>query len=263
MPTLKLVIEYNGKNFHGWQRQPDQRTIQEELWRALSIVTRQTISPLRASGRTDAGVHAKGQVVSFKLPLSTDLGKLSRGVSHLLRGEVTVCSAEEVPDDFHPGIDATHKQYSYRVLNRDTPPVLNAHTTWHIPHHLDIERMREEARYLIGEHDFSSFRDSGCTATTAVKTIYDITIEKQGPELIFYVVGSGFLKQMVRNIVGTLTDIGRGRIRDKTILDILQKRDRRVAGVTAPAHGLTLDWVSYESAPEESSISPQALGCSK
>ena len=247
MPTLKLVIEYNGKNFHGWQRQPDQRTIQEELWRALSIVTRQTISPLRASGRTDAGVHAKGQVVSFKLPLSTDLGKLSRGVSHLLRGEVTVCSAEEVPDDFHPGIDATHKQYSYRVLNRDTPPVLNAHTTWHIPHHLDIERMREEARYLIGEHDFSSFRDSGCTATTAVKTIYDITIEKQGPELIFYVVGSGFLKQMVRGIAGTLLQVGEDR-RDPLCFDeILRTQDRQKVGPTAPARALWLEKVWYPS----------------
>lgn len=250
MPTIKLVIEYNGKNFHGWQRQPKQRTIQEELGRVLGVITRQKISSLCASGRTDSGVHAKGQVVSFKIPSSTDLDKLARGVSHLLRGELTVLSAAEVAERFHPVIDATHKQYSYTVLNRPTPPVLQAHTTWHIPYVLDVQRMREEAQYLVGQHDFSAFRDSGCTAVSAVKTIFSISVEERGQEIMFYVVGSGFLKQMVRNIVGTLTDIGRGRIQDRTVRDILKSKDRRVAGITAPAHGLTLEWVSYEPLPD-------------
>ena len=246
MPTVKLVIEYDGSGFRGWQQQPDQRTIQEELRRVIGIVTRQKVSPLKASGRTDAGVHARGQVVSFSIEEGVDLDKLARGVSHLLRGEVSVISAEFVSDSFHPGINATHKQYSYRVLNRPTPQVLNAHCTWHIAHVLDVPLMKSESRYLLGQHDFSAFRDSSCTATNPVKTIYDISIVEHQREITFYVIGSGFLKQMVRNIVGTLTDIGRGRMRGLMLKDILESRDRRMAGVTAPAHGLTLDWVSYD-----------------
>ncbi len=160
-------------------------------------------------------------------------------------------SAEVVSDSFHPGIHATHKQYSYRVLSRPTPPVLNAHCTWHIAHALDVPLMRSESRCLLGQHDFSSFRDSGCTATNPVKTIYDISIVEHQQEIVFSIIGSGFLKQMVRNIVGTLTDIGRGRMRGLMLKDILESRDRRMAGVTAPAHGLTLDWVSYDPISQE------------
>jgi tRNA pseudouridine38-40 synthase len=243
---IKLIVEYNGSRFHGWQKQPSLRTVQSELERILSVVIRHPTGPLHAAGRTDSGVHARGQVVTFRTEHEVDLHRLIGGVSHLMKGELTVVSAEFVPLDFHPGISSTHKQYSYRILNRPSPAVLDAHTLWHIAHPLDFDRMQSDAKLLIGTHDFSSFRDSMCTATSATKTIYRSYFERQGDLLIYYVVGTGFLKQMVRNIVGTLTDIGRGRIHDRSFLEIMAARDRRRAGVTAPPHGLTMDWVSYE-----------------
>jgi tRNA pseudouridine38-40 synthase len=251
--TVKLIVEYNGRNFHGWQKQPGLRTVQGELERVLSVVLRRPVGSLHAAGRTDAGVHARGQVVTFRTEHEVDLHKMLGGVSHLLKGELTVVHAEYVPEGFHPGISSTHKQYSYRILNRPTPAVLDAHQIWHIAHSLDLPLMEQESRQLVGTHDFSSFRDSTCTASTPIKTIYQLTWERVGDVLTMRVVGSGFLKQMVRNIVGTLTDIGRGRIRDRDVARILSAKDRRVAGVTAPAHGLCMDWVSYDPIKDHSS----------
>lgn len=247
MPKVKLIVEYNGRHFHGWQKQPGLRTVQGELERVLSVILREPAGTLHAAGRTDAGVHARGQVVTFKTD-SDDLGlyRLCNGVSHLMKGELSVLSAEYVPESFHPGISATCKQYSYRILNRATPAVLEAHLMWHISDPINLGRMIEEAHHLVGELDFSAFRDSTCTATTPVKTIYSIDIHTNKDVITFTVIGSGFLKQMVRNIVGTLSDIGRGRIRGRGVKEILESKDRRLAGVTAPAHGLSMDWVSYE-----------------
>lgn len=253
MRTVKLIVEYNGKGFHGWQKQPSLRTVQGELERVLSIVLRKPVGPLHAAGRTDAGVHARGQVVTFRTDDDLDLFRIAGGVSHIMKGELSVISAEWAPEGFHPGISARHKQYSYRVLNRATPAVLDAHTMWHIGHPLDCELMEREARALVGTHDFSSFRDSTCTASSPVKSIYRVDWSRTGDVLTFYVIGSGFLKQMVRNIVGTLTDLGRGRIRGRTVEQILLAKDRRIAGVTAPAHGLCMDWVSYEEYRDASS----------
>jgi len=246
VPNVKLIVEYNGRGFHGWQKQPNLKTVQSELERVLKIIVRSPMGPLHAAGRTDAGVHARGQVVTFRVDDPPELWRIANGVSHLMKGELAVISAEIVPDDFHPGISSTHKQYSYRILNRPTPAVLESHLMWHIAHRLDMELMQQQLSALIGEHDFSSFRDSSCTAKTPVKTIYNAHLTSTGDVITFTVVGSGFLKQMVRNIVGTLTDIGRGRLLDRTVQQVLEARDRRVAGVTAPAHGLTMDWVSYE-----------------
>lgn len=249
MPHVKLIVEYNGRGFHGWQKQPRLRTVQSELEKILSIVLRRPVGPLHAAGRTDAGVHARGQVVTFFIDDPCELWRIAQGVSHLMKGDLSVISAEYVEDSFHPGISSTHKQYSYRILNRATPAVLDAHTMWHIAPRLDLDRMRADARLLIGEHDFSSFRDSTCAAKSSVKTIYASVFEREGDVITYRVIGSGFLKQMVRNIVGTLTDIGRGRIRNRTFQEILDVRDRRQAGVTAPPHGLCMDWVSYAPLP--------------
>jgi len=257
VPNIKLIVEYNGRGFHGWQAQPGLRTVQGELGRVLRVVTRSDIGPLHAAGRTDAGVHARGQVVTFTIPEPVELWRISQGVSHLLKGELTVLSADYVSDDFHPGIHATHKQYSYRILNRPTPAVLEAHLMWHIAPPLDLERMREQLPFLGGTHDFSSFRDSSCTARDPVKTIYSATLQKQGGVVTFQVVGSGFLKQMVRNIVGTLVDIGRARLGGRSLSQVLEARDRRVAGVTAPAHGLSMDWVSYDEPPYSPGVRPE------
>lgn len=249
MPNVKLIVEYNGRGFYGWQKQPGLRTVQSELERVITIVLRRSPGPIHAAGRTDSGVHARGQVVTFTIPEPFDLWRIQQGVSHLLKGELTVLSAEYVPSEFHPGIAATHKQYSYRILNRATPAVLESHLMWHIAPPLDLVRMQEHLGCLIGEHDFSSFRDSCCVARSPVKTIYGISLTREGDVITFRVIGSGFLKQMVRNIVGTLTDIGRGRLHGKQLSEILAVKDRRQAGMTAPAHGLSMDWVSYDPVP--------------
>jgi tRNA pseudouridine38-40 synthase len=257
---IKLIVEYNGRGFHGWQKQPGLRTIQGELEKIISTVVRSPVGPLHAAGRTDAGVHARGQVVSFRTEHDVDLYRLAQGVSHLMKGELSVLKAEFVPLEFHPGISSTHKQYSYRVLNRATPAVLEAHTLWHIAPQLDLAQMQSNAALLVGTHDYSAFRDSTCTASSTVKTIYSSSWEQTGDLLIYRVVGSGFLKQMVRTIVGTLTDLARARIRDRTFADIMASKDRRMAGVTAPPHGLTMDWVSYE--PIEK-LNPARVICEK
>ncbi len=249
MPNVKLIVEYNGRGFHGWQKQPNLKTVQSELERVLKIIVRSPMGPLHAAGRTDAGVHARGQVVTFRVDDPPELWKIAQGVSHLMKGELAVILAEIVPDEFHPGISSTHKQYSYRILNRPTPAVLESHLMWHIAHRLDLRLMNEQLSSIIGEHDFSSFRDSSCTAKTPVKTIYSADLQVVDDIITFKVIGSGFLKQMVRNIVGTLTDIGRGRLHGRTMREVLDARDRRLAGVTAPAHGLTMDWVSYDPLP--------------
>jgi tRNA pseudouridine38-40 synthase len=255
--TVKLIVEYNGRHFHGWQKQPALKTVQSELERILSVVLRTPCGPLHAAGRTDAGVHARGQVVTFRTDADVDFRSLANGVSHLMKGELTVLSAEYAPEGFHPGISSTHKQYSYRILNRPTPAVLDAHMMWHIAQPIDLARMERDAELLVGTKDFSSLRDSSCTARSPVKTIYRSYFVCEGDIITYYVEGSGFLKQMVRNIVGTLTDIGRGRIRDRSFAQILAACDRRVAGVTAPAHGLCMDWVSYESVDLSTGITPQ------
>ncbi len=251
MPKIKLIVEYDGGQFHGWQKQPGLRTVQSELERILSVVCRQAVGPLHAAGRTDSGVHARGQVVTFTLAEEPDLWRLAQGVSHLMKGELAVLSAEVVHDSFHPGIDSTHKQYSYRVLNRPAPAVLDARKVWHISRPLNLELMQTCAASLIGEHDFSSFRDSECCAKSPIKTVYVSELERQPGGLIVYrVIGSGFLKQMVRNIVGSLVDVGRGRLAVSSFSEILANKDRRTAGVTAPAHALSMDWVSYAPLPD-------------
>jgi tRNA pseudouridine38-40 synthase len=251
VPKIKLVVEYDGSQFHGWQKQPGLRTVQSELEQVLAVVCRQPISPLHAAGRTDSGVHARGQVVTFTVSELPDLWRLAQGVSHLMKGELAVLSAEAVHDSFHPGVDSTHKQYSYRVLNRPSPAVLDARRVWHISRPLNLELMRACAASLVGEHDFSSFQDSECCAKSPVKTIYVSGIQAHPGGLVVYrVIGSGFLKQMVRNIVGSLVDVGRGRLKVLTFSELLESKDRRKAGVTAPAHGLSMDWVSYDPLPD-------------
>lgn len=250
MPRIKLIVEYDGGGFHGWQKQPNLRTVQSELERVLSIVCRGPVGPLHAAGRTDAGVHARGQVVTFRVDNPPELGRIVGGVSHLLKGELSVVSAEFCSEAFHPGISSTHKQYTYRIMNRPAPPVLDARRVWHLAHPLDVQIMREAAVVLEGTHDFSSFRDSECSAKTPVKTIFSINVQRESDLILVEVIGSGFLKQMVRNVVGTLVDMARGRLDPNSMLQVLSARDRRRAGVTAPAHGLCLEWVSYAPVPD-------------
>jgi len=246
MPTIRLIVEYDGSGFHGWQKQLNLRTVQAELERCVQIVTRSPIGPLHAAGRTDAGVHARAQVVTFRIGEVPDLYRLMHGVSHLMKGELAVLRADVVPDTFHPGKSATHKQYTYHIINRPAPAVLDKGRAWHVSHNLDLEVMRKNAAMIVGNHDFSSFRDSECTAGSPIKTVFSSELLADGADLQYRVVGSGFLKQMVRNIVGTLIGFGRGILPIPDVETLLAARDRRLAGITAPPHGLFLDWVAYD-----------------
>ena len=245
MPNVRLVLEYNGKGFHGWQSQPGLRTIETELKRALQIVLREEICSLYASGRTDAGVHAKGQVVNFKVSVEPDLERLKRSVSSLLRGELAVRSADFVDEGFHARKCALSKQYTYTIYHAANPPVLDRGQAWYVGATMDIERMKREASALVGSHDFSSFRGHACMAKCPVREIFESEVSWEAPYLRYRVLGQGFLKQMVRNIVGTLVELGRDRATLPSIKEILSAKDRRLAGSTAPAHGLCLDWVRY------------------
>lgn len=241
-----LVIEYDGSHFHGWQVQPELKTVEGELNRVLSMLCREDVRCV-ASGRTDSGVHAKAQVVNFRVNSQVDLARIAHGVSSIMRGELSVVNAAIVPEDFDARRSAKRKEYCYSIHVRPTPPILQRGKVWHARGNLDVEAMANAAAQLVGTHDFASFRDSSCTAKTSVRTIEASLIELDYPTLRYRVIGNGFLKQMVRNIVGTLVLIGRGHIHD--IVPILQACDRSQAGPTAPAHGLSLEWVDY-SMPE-------------
>lgn len=246
MPNVRLVVEYDGSRFSGWQAQKGHRTIQEELEKAIATVLRLPSVRITASGRTDAGVHAMAQVISFHLDQEPDYGVLRRGVSSILRGEVSVILAEPTSDDFHARYSAKSKHYRYTILNRDTPPVLDWGKVWFIHDNLDVERMTKEGAKLEGKHDYKSFQGSGCVAKSTIKEIFSSRVSYNPPYIYYDVIGSGFLKQMVRNIVGTLVRYGRGgEMGAGSISQLLEARDRRLAGPTAPACGLCLVEVHY------------------
>ncbi len=245
MTNIALAIEYDGAGFHGWQRQPGVRTIEEELLKVLKIVLREDISAIYASGRTDAGVHARAQIVNFHSKQEPDLNRLMHSISSLFKGELSVMEAKVVPDEFHARRSARSKQYTYTLWHRECPPVLDRGKSWYVRPPLDLEKMQAAAKVLVGKHDFSSFRAAGCGAKNPVKEIYESEVIHADPYVYYQVIGSGFLKQMVRNIVGTLVGIGKGSLDECDMAKILELRDRQHAGMTAPAFGLCLDWVSY------------------
>lgn len=245
MPNIRCVVEYNGSGFHGWQVQPGLRTIQAELHQKIELVTGQELREVIASGRTDSGVHAKAQVINFHLAELPDLVRLRRGVSSLLNGEVALLSAEVVPDSFHSRSSSVSKTYQYTILNRDTPPTIERGLVWYFPFKLNVEKMRREAPLIIGRHDFSSFRGGGCMALSPVREIFESELIVDPPYLRYRVCGEGFLKQMVRNIVGTLTEIGKEKRKCDSMLEVMRALDRKAGGQTAPAYGLCLEEVKY------------------
>jgi len=257
-----MVLEYDGRGFHGWQLQPGVRTIQGELERVIKLITREQ-GQLRVigAGRTDAGVHARGQVAHVSLPEKIDLYRLQVSISSLLKNELAVKRLDWVEDSFHSQFDAISKQYSYTIYHSLVPPVFDYGRVWHIGGQLDIERMRAEVGHLVGTHDFSSFRGSGCTARDAIREILESELTYKAPYLTYRVVGRGFLKQMVRNIVGTLVDLATGRLTQGDLKEILDKKDRRAAGVTAQPYGLHLDWVQYPDFNSGQAISSPKASC--
>lgn len=248
MRNIRLTIEYDGTRFRGWQAQSDikrLRTVQEEIEKALVKLFCKKVRVVGA-GRTDSGVHAEAQVANFKVGSTLPLENIKRGLNSHLPGDIAVTSAEEVSLNFHSRFDAKEKLYRYTIINRRMrSPLLQRHAAL-CSYDLDIKAMRKAGGYLIGRKDFKSFQASDKKKRASVRSIKRLDVIRKGPSLIeIYIQADGFLYNMVRNIVGTLIDVGRGRIRPEAIKDILSKRHRPSAGQTAPAKGLCLLKVYY------------------
>lgn len=245
MQNIKIILEYDGTNYSGWQIQKNTpMTIQQKLEDALEEINK---APVRVvgSGRTDAGVHALAQVANFELNVPVPVEKIPVALNRLLPSDIVCKEAVKVDSSFHSRYDTIGKKYRYRILNRRLPSVFIRNYVYHYIHKLDIESMKEAAGYFKGTHDFSSFQTKGCGANNTVKTIYDFGIIDRFPEIWIEVKGDGFLYNMVRIITGTLIEVATGKKKIDEIENIITAREREQAGFTAPAKGLTLVEVYY------------------
>ena len=245
MPRYRLTLEYDGGPFVGWQRQDNGLSVQQAIEETVLAFCGETVS-LVAAGRTDAGVHATGQVAHLDLVRETAPERLQSAINALVRPHpVAVLQAARVPDGFNARFDAVARHYLYMILNRRAPSVLDRQRAWHVPHRLDAERMHAAAQALVGRHDFSSFRAAECQSASPVKTLERIHVRRGGDRIEIAVKARSFLHHQVRNIVGTLKLVGDGREPVGFVPEVLAARDRRKAGATAPAHGLYLTAVDY------------------
>jgi tRNA pseudouridine38-40 synthase len=245
MPRYKLILEYDGRPFRGWQRQREGASVQQALEDAVRGFCAEEVTVV-AAGRTDAGVHALGQVAHLDLGREAAPETLRNALNHHLRpNPVVVLAAVPVAADFHARFSATARHYLYRIVNRRAPLVLQAHRAWHVPAPLDAEIMHEAAQRLVGRHDFTSFRSALCQARSPVKTLDRLAVRRVGDHLEIVARARSFLHHQVRNMIGTLKLIGEGRQPVERIEAVLAARDRAAAGPTAPACGLYLAGVDY------------------
>lgn len=240
---VRLTVAYDGTNYHGWQIQNNGITIESELNRALSELLGEQICVTGAS-RTDAGVHAMGNIAVFDTESPIPAEKISYALNQRLPEDIRIQGSEEVPSDWHPRRRNSRKTYEYRIYRSEFPMPVKRLYAYFTYRPLNVEKMRQAAAFFIGEHDFKSFCQAGSQAESTVRTIYSIDLEEQGAELVIRVCGSGFLYNMVRIIAGTLMEVGQGKREPESMEAVLQACDRSAAGPTAPAHGLTL--VKYE-----------------
>ncbi|MBL3645165.1 tRNA pseudouridine(38-40) synthase TruA [Bacillus sp. RHFB] len=246
MPKYKCVIAYDGTDFAGYQVQPEKRTIQSEFEAVLAQMHKGTIIKVTASGRTDSGVHAKGQVLHFESPLTFPTENWIKAFSALLPTDIIVLEVDIVPDDFHARFHTTGKEYRYIVARSKLRDPFKRNYAYHYPYPLNMEAMREAISYLIGTHDFTSFCSAKTEVVDKVRTIKEMDFEEGDEFLVFRFVGEGFLYNMVRILVGTLLDVGSGKMSPHDMSGILDKKDRSFAGKTAPAQGLYLWKVFYK-----------------
>ncbi len=245
MRNIRLLVEYEGTNYAGWQVQSSLPSIQGTILQAIKRLTGEDVRLVGAS-RTDSGVHAMGQVANFKTSSSIPPGGIQRGLNSLLPEDIVIKGVDEVSLDFDARRDAKSKTYLYRILNRDYPTALFRRYSWFVHYHLDVEAMKEGSRFFIGKKDFSSFRASGSDAPHSVREILSIDIEKKGDGFIdIRIKGTAFLRHMVRIIVGTLVTLGRGKIHIGDIPGIIEAKRREASPVTAPPQGLFLVEVEY------------------
>lgn len=256
MRHIKLIIEYDGTAYAGWQVQPNGLTIQEVMEQALAGLLGEP-TRLRSSGRTDAGVHARGMVACFTTTLPMPLRAFREGLNSQLPADIAVRDACEVPPDFNPRFHSIGKHYRYTILLDNLRSPLSRHTAWRLGGRLDLEAMREACSHFVGEHDFAAFRASNCAAKTTVRRIDSLQLVQEGRFLHIDVNGSGFLKNMVRIITGTLVEVGLGKRSPQDIARLLKEGDRQLAGKTAPPQGLCLMQVYY---PPESLLIDAEIG---
>ena len=242
---LKVVLEYDGAKYNGWQLQHNAPTVQGAVEAALQRLFNTSVR-VRVAGRTDTGVHAVGQVIAFTPPKAIDLRRLQHSVNALLPADIAFKHIEEVPNTFNPRRDAASRIYQYRIWNHAWRSPLWARYSWYIPYPLDVEAMNSAAALLIGDHDFSSFQGSDSVEHNPHRTVIRSAVQHEGDFLLYNVEARSFLRHMVRNIVGTLVDVGRGAVSVTEFAAIFTARNRTRAGLKAPPQGLFLIEVTYE-----------------
>lgn len=246
MRRLKLTIEYEGTSYCGWQKQKNKPTIQQTIEDALQDFLKETVT-VWGSGRTDAGVHAKRQVAHIDIAKPYPPFSIQGGMNQRLKNvPITIVDVEEVPPSFHARFSAISREYEYYILNRRTSPAIDRERAWWVIRPLCLESIQKGAEFLIGHHDFTSFRDSQCQALSPIKTLDDLSFEKTDDLIIVKAKARSFLHHQVRNMVGTLKRVGEGVWSPEKVKEILEAKDRKAAGPTAPAHGLFLTNIRYD-----------------
>lgn len=246
MRNLKVKIEYDGTNYHGFQRQTDDLpTIQQVLEEALALLLKHPVN-ITGAGRTDAGVHARGQVINFRTGCRIPVDRLVLAMNSLLPGDIAAVHAEEVDEGFHAQFSAKSKVYRYHIYNARVPSAFERLYSYHVPQRLDIARMTEAASFIVGEHDFTAFRAAGSKAKTSVRNVFRLDIEHKLPHVWLTVEANGFLYNMVRIIAGTLLYVGKGKLSPEEVRGFVESGHRDDAGPTVPPQGLCLMEVKYE-----------------
>lgn len=244
MRNIKLTIEYDGKKFGGWQKQIGKLNIQGEIEKAIEEITgEQTV--LYASGRTDAGVHAIGQIANFKTNSNIAIEKFAIAINSKLKKSIVIKKAEEVDGRFHSRYNAKGKKYRYIINNSEQGTAVYRNLEYHMPIKLNVENMKKAVKYFEGEHDFTGFRASGTSSKSSIRTIYKAEVIENEDKILIELTGNGFLYNMVRIIAGTLVDVGLNKTKPEEIPNIILSKDRTRAGRTLPAHGLYLLEVYY------------------
>ena len=245
MRNIKLTIEYDGKDFNGWQKQPNKLNIQGTIEQAITKITGETVE-LNASGRTDAGVHAIGQVANFKTNSNIPIEKFPIAINTNLKKSIRIKSAEEVDEKFHSRLSCKRKTYRYIINNSEIESAIYRNLEYHISNKLDVSKMQKAAKFFEGEHDFKAFKASGTSSKSSVRTIYEANVYKIENKIYIELKGNGFLYNMVRIIAGTLIEVGLNKIEPEYILDIIKEEKRELAGRTLPPQGLYLLKVEYQ-----------------
>ncbi|PAB58206.1 tRNA pseudouridine(38-40) synthase TruA [Anaeromicrobium sediminis] len=244
MKNVKLTVEYDGTLFYGWQRQKNDRSVQEEIEKALSKIMKKNVK-INGSGRTDARVHGLRQTANFREEFTIPIERIPIALNSILPDDIAVINAELVDENFHARYDAVGKKYVYKIYNGQHRSPLWRNYAYYVPGSLDLDKMRQASKAFVGTHDFIGFMASGSSVVDTVRTIYDLKIHKEGPLITIEVKGNGFLYNMVRIMVGTIVEVGKGKKSVNEIGPIIESKNRKSAGHTAPAQGLYLSKVYY------------------